>query len=53
LKNVLANPAIGLSFVIPGIEEALGVNGTARLTRGRSLRDTMAVTAKRLSSRSW
>jgi hypothetical protein len=47
LENLLANPAVGLFFVVPGVEEALRVNGLARLTRGQSLLDTMAVDGKR------
>ncbi|MEH2549844.1 PPOX class probable FMN-dependent enzyme [Bradyrhizobium sp. AZCC 2262] len=33
IENLLASPAIGLLFIIPGIDELLRVNGTARLTR--------------------
>jgi uncharacterized protein len=46
LENLLENPAIGLFFVIPGIEETLRVNGTARLTREAWLLDSMAVGGK-------
>jgi len=46
LENLLENPAIGLFFVIPGIEETLRVNGTARLTRAAWLLDSMAVANK-------
>jgi uncharacterized protein len=46
LENLLENPAIGLFFVIPGIEETLRVNGTARLTRAAWLLDSMAVGGK-------
>jgi PPOX class probable FMN-dependent enzyme len=46
LENLLKNPAIGLFFLIPGIEEALRVNGTARLTRAQPLLDSMAVDGK-------
>jgi uncharacterized protein len=46
LENLLGNPAIGLFFVIPGIEETLRVNGTARLTRAAGLLDSMAVGGK-------
>ena len=31
LENLLADPRIGLLFVIPGFEETLRINGTARL----------------------
>jgi uncharacterized protein len=46
LENLLGNPAIGLFFVIPGIEETLRVNGTARLTRAAGLLDSMTVGGK-------
>jgi uncharacterized protein len=46
LENLLANPAIGLFFLIPGIEETLRVNGTARLTRALWLLESMAVSGK-------
>ena len=49
-KTRLGEPAnvfdVGLFFVIPGIEEALRVNGTARLTRDQTLLDSMAVDGK-------
>lgn len=32
IENLLANPGIGLLFLIPGIEETLRVNGTATLS---------------------
>lgn len=32
LQNVLANPNVGLLFLIPGVDESLRVNGTARIT---------------------
>ena len=32
LKNILANPHVGLLFLIPGTEETLRVNGRAELT---------------------
>jgi uncharacterized protein len=46
LENLLENPAIGLFFVIPGIEETLRVNGTARLTRAPRLLDSMSIGGK-------
>jgi uncharacterized protein len=46
LENLLENPAIGLFFVIPGIEEALRINGTARLSRAQPLLESMAVDGK-------
>ena len=32
LENLLENPQIGLLFLIPGVDETLRINGTARLT---------------------
>jgi PPOX class probable FMN-dependent enzyme len=46
LENLLANPAVGLFFFVPGIEETLRVNGTARLSRTQPLLDIMAVDGK-------
>jgi len=41
--NILANPAVGLMFMIPGYDETLRVNGTAQLTRDPELLELMAV----------
>ena len=46
LENLLANPAIGVLFMIPGIDELLRVNGTARLTRSSPLLESMSVGGK-------
>ena len=46
MENLLINPTIGLLFVIPGIEELLRVNGTARLTRSQALLESMSVGGK-------
>ena len=32
MANVLANPAIGMLFLVPGMNETLRINGTARIT---------------------
>lgn len=40
--NILANPAVGLLFMIPGFDETMRVNGTARITRDP---DVLALTA--------
>jgi len=32
LENIIANPRIGLLFMIPGVDETLRVNGAARLS---------------------
>lgn len=54
LQNLLANPHIGLVFLIPGTGETLRINGTAELTRDPavlerlSARGTPAVLAIRV-----
>lgn len=37
LTNILANPAVGLLFLVPGFEDTLRVNGKATLTRDPAL----------------
>lgn len=37
LTNILANPSVGLLFIVPGFEDTLRVNGKARLTRDPAL----------------
>jgi len=32
LRNIVVNPQVGLLFIVPGLDETLRVNGTARLT---------------------
>lgn len=46
LENLLANPAVGLFFLVPGVEETLRINGTARLSRTQPLLDSMPVDGK-------
>jgi PPOX class probable FMN-dependent enzyme len=46
LENLLANPAVGLFFLVPGVEETLRINGMARLSRTQPLLDIMAVDGK-------
>src|SRR5690349_16088036 len=33
LSNVVANPRVGLPFLIPGVNETLRINGVAEITR--------------------
>lgn len=42
-ENVLVNPAVGLIFLIPGMNETLRINGTAKITVDLSLRERLAV----------
>jgi uncharacterized protein len=46
IENLLANPAIGLLFIVPCIDELLRVNGTAVLTRSPPLLEPMSVGGK-------
>ncbi|MFC3723943.1 pyridoxamine 5'-phosphate oxidase family protein [Neoaquamicrobium sediminum] len=45
-ENVVANSAVGLLFLIPGMNETLRVNGEARITADETLRDRLAVDGK-------
>lgn len=46
LENIVANPAVGLLFLIPGMNETLRVNGEARITVDPALRERLAVDGK-------
>ena len=48
LRNVLANPSVGLIFVIPGVTYTLRVSGDAIVVRDRELREALAVNRKLL-----
>jgi len=43
LVNILANPSVGLLFIIPGIDDTLRVNGQASLVVDPELLDSMRV----------
>ncbi len=43
LKNIVAHPAVGLLFLIPGFEETLRVNGHARITRDPAVLAPLAI----------
>lgn len=43
LRNVMENPHVGLSFVVPGIDDTLRVNGSATIAVDPALLETMAV----------
>jgi len=45
-ENVLQNPAVGLIFLIPGMNETLRINGDAKLTVDPGLREQFAVDGK-------
>src|SRR6266581_3747582 len=46
LRNLLANPHVGLLFLVPGREETLRVNGRASITRDPELLQRTAVEGK-------
>lgn len=46
LRNVVRDPRVGLLFLIPGVNETLRVNGTARITADRELLSGHAVDGK-------
>jgi len=43
LSNILDNPNVGLLFIIPGFDDTLRINGTARLTIEPSILNRMEV----------
>jgi len=43
LANIIANPSVGLLFIIPGFDETLRVNGQARLVTDPDLLASMRV----------
>jgi uncharacterized protein len=43
LVNILANPCVGLLFIIPGFDDTLRVNGQASLVRDPQILETMIV----------
>jgi PPOX class probable FMN-dependent enzyme len=47
LCNILANPQLGLLFLIPGVEETLRVNGRACLVRDEAVLERCVVQGKR------
>jgi PPOX class probable FMN-dependent enzyme len=48
-RNILANPHVGLIFLIPGRNETLRINGRARLIRDAPFFDAMTVRGHRPS----
>jgi uncharacterized protein len=47
LRNILANPHIGLLFLVPNVEETLRVNGRAWIIRDEEILERAAVQGKR------
>jgi PPOX class probable FMN-dependent enzyme len=46
LENIIINPAVGLLFLIPGMNETLRINGEARVTLDGALRERLSVEGK-------
>ena len=46
LSNLLANPSVGLLFMIPGVDETLRVNGIARIVTDQGLLARCSVNGK-------
>jgi PPOX class probable FMN-dependent enzyme len=46
LENLIVNPAVGLLFLIPNMNETLRVNGEARITADATLRERLSVDGK-------
>jgi hypothetical protein len=46
LQNILANPHVGLIFLIPGTDETLRVNGTAELTADPAILERLSARGK-------
>lgn len=46
LRNIVVNPGVGLLFLIPGFEETVRINGTARLSVDERLLSAMAAEGK-------
>ena len=42
LENILLDPAVGLLFLIPGMNETLRINGKAKITVDPALRERLA-----------
>lgn len=46
MQNILANPSVGLLFLVPGVEETLRLNGRASIVEDPALLAAMAVRGK-------
>ena len=46
LRNLVADPRIGLLFLVPGVGVTLRVNGTAEITTNQALRESFAIDGK-------
>ncbi|MCC0024246.1 MAG: pyridoxamine 5'-phosphate oxidase family protein [Hyphomicrobiaceae bacterium] len=46
LANIVANPNVGILFIVPGFDDTLRVNGRARLVRDPALLEHMSVNGR-------
>lgn len=46
LQNLIANPQVGMVFIIPGVETVLRINGRAWLTKDEELLESMKLNDK-------
>lgn len=46
MANIIANPNVGLIFLVPGVGETLRINGKARIVRDEALLAPLAVNGK-------
>jgi uncharacterized protein len=46
LSNIVANPKVGLLFMIPGFDDTMRVNGSARVSRDPALFSQLSVEGK-------
>ena len=53
LRNVLADPRVGLLFLVPGVDETLRVNGRARITVDPAVMGRCAVQGARPKCALW
>ena len=47
MKNIIANPKVGIIFLVPGVNETFRVNGTARISIAPNLLSRFLVQGKR------
>ena len=46
LTNILANPSVGILFIVPGYDDTLRVNGTASLHTDPELLESMSINGR-------
>jgi hypothetical protein len=46
MRNIIRNPAVGILFLVPGMNEMFRVNGDAHISRDPALLETFSVQAK-------